>query len=65
MIPTQERLSHSWMKKSKASDDTDTRTTVTQLDEEGRIRQLALISSGEVTDASMQAARELFERNRS
>ena len=50
---------------SKASDDTDTRTTVTQLDEEGRIRQLALISSGEITEASLQAARELFERNRS
>lgn len=50
---------------SKASNETDTRTTVTQLDEEGRIRQLALISSGEVTEASLQAARELFERNRS
>ena len=50
---------------SKSSDDNDTRTTVTQLDEEERIRQLALISSGEVTEASIQAARELFERNRS
>lgn len=49
---------------SKASNSTDTRTTVTQLNDAERIRQLALISSGEVTDASLHAARELFERNR-
>ena len=48
---------------SKADSDGKTRTQVTELDEEGRIRQLALIASGEITDASLKAAGELFKRN--
>lgn len=48
---------------SKSSDDEHTRTGVQLLDEEGRLQQLALIASGEVTPASLSAARELRQRN--
>ncbi len=41
-----------------------TRTSVSLLDEEQRIEQLALISSGSITEASKSAARELLERSR-
>ena len=48
---------------SKADDGTNTRSTVTMLDEEGVIRQLALIASGVISESSLNAARELYERN--
>lgn len=48
---------------SKASDEEHTRTSVHQLDENERIRQLALIASGEITDTSLSAAEELYRRN--
>lgn len=48
---------------SKADDETSTHTAVTKLDEKGILEQLALISSGAVTDSSLQAAKELYERN--
>ncbi len=40
-----------------------TRTTVSRLSDDERISQLALISSGSVTDASLSAAKELLERS--
>ncbi len=39
-------------------------TDVTLLDHQGTVDQLALISSGEITEASRTAAEELLERNR-
>ena len=48
---------------SKADDGSSTHSTVIQLDEEGIIRQLALISSGVISDSSLLAAKELYERN--
>lgn len=50
---------------AKADADNSTRTTVRLLNDQERIRQLALISSGEITDASLSAAEELYRRNRS
>ena len=50
---------------SKSSEGDRTRTNVTELNEKERIRQLALIASGEVTDTSLKAAEELFRRNNS
>ena len=40
-----------------------TRTSICLLNEKERIEQLALISSGRISDASLQAARELYERD--
>lgn len=50
---------------AKADAGNSTRTTVRLLNDQERIRQLALISSGEITDASLSAAEELYRRNRS
>lgn len=49
---------------SKKSEGEHTRTSIHMLNEEERIEQLALISSGQLSDVSKQAARELYERNR-
>ena len=49
---------------SKASEDDQTRTSVSLLDEEERIRQLALIASSNITESSLKAAEELYRRNR-
>lgn len=48
---------------SKTADESHTRTAVTKLDKEAFIDELALIASGEVTESSRSAARELLERN--
>lgn len=48
---------------SKADDASATRTSVKQLDYDGILHQLALIASGAVSEASLTAARELYERN--
>ena len=50
---------------SKEDKDNKTITHVTELDEKGRIDQLALISSGSITDISKKAAQELYRRNHS
>ena len=50
---------------SKEDKDNKTITYVTELDEKGRIDQLALISSGSITDISKKAAQELYRRNHS
>ena len=49
---------------SKADDGASTHSTVSQLDEDGIIHQLALIASGVISDSSLLAAKELYERNR-
>lgn len=48
---------------SKEDKDNKTITHVTELGEKGRIDQLALISSGSITDISKKAAQELYRRN--
>ena len=50
---------------AKKTDGTSARTSIHEMNEEERIDQLALIASGSVTEASRQAARELYQRNRS
>ena len=50
---------------SKEDQDNKTITHVSELDETGRINQLALISSGSITDISTKAAQELYRRNHS
>lgn len=48
---------------AKKTEGEHTRTSIRLLNEKERIEQLALISSGHVSDASLQAARELYERD--
>lgn len=48
---------------SKESDESSTHTTIHELDEHQRIEQLAFISSGEITEASTSAAKELLSRS--
>jgi len=48
---------------SKSTDGSLTTTSVRMLNQNERIEQIALISSGEVTAASKKAARELLKRN--
>ena len=48
---------------SKSEQNEKTYTHVTQLSGTEIIKQLAVIASGEVTDTSLAAAKELFERN--
>ena len=48
---------------SKSEQNEKTHTHVTQLSGTEIIKQLAVIASGEVTDTSLAAAKELFERN--
>lgn len=48
---------------SKSNDELATHTKVILLNREETIKQLALISSGAVTESSLQAAAELYERN--
>ena len=48
---------------SKADDGSSTHSNVTMLDQEGVIHQLALIASGVISDSSLMAAKELYERN--
>lgn len=48
---------------SKESDESSTHTTIHELDEYQRIEQLAFISSGETTEASTSAAKELLSRS--
>ena len=50
---------------SKQDLDCKTITHVNELDENGRIDQLALIFSGSITDISKKAAQELYRRNHS
>lgn len=47
----------------KSSKDNNTHSTVSLLNEKERIDQLALIASGEITELSRKAARELYRRN--
>ncbi|MBR3310540.1 MAG: DNA repair protein RecN [Solobacterium sp.] len=49
----------------KITDDKSTKTAVRKLNREETIEQLALIASSEITDSSVKAAQELYERNRS
>ncbi len=49
----------------KTTDDKSTKTAVRKLNREETIEQLALIASSEITDSSVKAAQELYERNRS
>jgi DNA repair protein RecN (Recombination protein N) len=49
---------------SKSSDKTHTHTNVSCLNKQQSIEQLAVIASGSLTEASMNAARELYERSR-
>ena len=48
---------------SKADDGSSTHSNVTMLDQDGVISQLALIASGVISDSSLMAAKELYERN--
>lgn len=48
---------------SKESGESSTHTTIHELDEYQRIEQLAFISSGEITEASTSAAKELLSRS--
>jgi DNA repair protein RecN (Recombination protein N) len=48
---------------SKKQTEESTTSSICLLDEESRIQQLALIASGSLTDASIQAAKELLQRN--
>lgn len=48
---------------SKTDNDNVTHSNVKLMNEEETVKQLALISSGAVTDSSLQAAKELYERN--
>ena len=48
---------------SKSEDGEKTHTHVKQLSGDEIISQLALIASGEITDVSLAAAKELYERN--
>ena len=48
---------------SKSDDADTTHTQVVLLNEEQTIQELAMISSGAVTDTSIKAAKELYERN--
>ncbi len=48
---------------SKSDEDGTTHTAVTPLKQAEKIEQLALISSGSVTPASLKAAEELYRRN--
>ncbi len=48
---------------SKSEEGDKTHTHVTPLEGQEVIRQLAVIASGEITDTSLAAAQELFERN--
>lgn len=50
---------------SKEDRDNKTITHVSELDEKGRINQLAIISSGSITEISKKAAQELYRRNHS
>lgn len=50
---------------SKEDQDNKTIMHVSELDEKGRINQLALISSGSITEISKKAAQELYRRNHS
>lgn len=47
----------------KQSDQTSTQTSVTKLDQQQSIKQLAMIASGEITSASLTFAEELYQRN--
>lgn len=47
--------------KSQSNDSTD--TMIVQLNDEERVKQLAMIISGTITEASLSAAKELFEKN--
>lgn len=49
---------------SKSSDEENTRTEVHMMNEDEFTKELAVIASGEVTESSLAAARELMERNR-
>ncbi len=48
---------------TKVDEQERTVTTVKELDEKERIEQIALISSGSITDISKKAAKELYRRN--
>lgn len=48
---------------SKNTDDTTTTSSIKLLNEEECYEQIAMIASGEVTDASLLAAKELVQRN--
>ena len=50
---------------TKSSSKNSTSTNVLSLDEKETIEQLALLSSGEVTDVSVAAAKELYDRSHS
>ena len=48
---------------SKETQGEHTRTKIHELNRQERVEQLALIASGQISDASLQAAEELLERN--
>lgn len=48
----------------KSDDENRTKTSIHLMNDDEFIRELALIASGEITDSSLAAAKELMERNR-
>lgn len=62
LAPVAAWASHQYLVAKHARKNT-TQTTITELNTEQRIEQLAILASGEITEASKMAARELLSRS--